>query len=230
MAGTASETISNQQALWDAQHAVRGAANGLEGDHLVDVPNHSAVLLTELLRPGATIAEVGAANGRDARYWAGRGHHVHAMDFSSVALEQLTAHAARQGLSDRINPMHFDANAGRLPEEVGAIDSFYARSALHVDDDTLMNLLTDVDDRLNQGGVVFIEGKGSDDPKISRSVALGNGLAVDPVENGHVRRIWTPESAGRICSAFGWTALALEKIDERWLNTDASFVRLVAMK
>jgi hypothetical protein len=221
---------SGQQELWDRQHARRGGEAGLEGDLLVDTPNDSAVLLGNLVVANARIAEVGSANGRDARYWAMRGHAVDCMDFSPVALEQLAEHAARQGISDKINPLLFDANAGKLPEEIGKIDGFYARSALHIGDDTLMSLLTDVDSRLQEGGVVFIEGKSTRDPKIARSEHLGNGLAVDPEEDGHLRRVWTPELLRDICSTLGWRALQQSSIDEQWAGTDANFLRLVAKK
>ena len=208
-----------------------GGQNGLEGDHLVDVPNDAAVMFSSLLTPGSTIAEVGSANGRDARFWAQQGHKVHCLDFSRVALSQLVEHAERQGVTDRINPLHFDANAGRLPKDVsGSIDGFYARSALHVDDETLMALLGDVDSHLQPNGVVLIEGKSTRDTKIARSVDLGNGLAVDPEENGHLRRVWTPESLEKICDAFGWAALQQETIGEQWAGTDATFLRLVATK
>lgn len=226
----AQELITNQQTLWDNQHAVRGGQAGLEGDLMVDVPNGAAILLNGLLGPESTIAEVGSANGRDARYWAQNGHHVHAMDFSRVALGQLVEHAERQGVSHRISPFHFDANTGALPEEVGEIDGFYARSALHVDDHTLMSLQGDVDKRMCPNGVVLIEGKSTNDAKIARSRDLGNGLAVDPEKNGHLRRIWTPESLQEICGAFGWTALSEETVGEEWAGTDATFLRLVATK
>lgn len=224
------DTLTNQEQLWDKQHAQRGGQQGLEGDHLVDVPNESALLLNRLVRPSATIAEVGSANGRDARYWANEGHTVHCMDFSKVALSQLATLAERQGLTDLIRPLHFDANSGKMPEEVGEIDGFYARSALHVDDDTLMALFEDVDNRMKTDGIILVEGKSTKDAKIARSIDLGNGLAVDPEENGHLRRIWTPESLSRVCNAFGWTALQEDTIGENWAGTDATFLRLVATK
>jgi hypothetical protein len=230
MTGIAQELLTDQQLLWDSQHAERGGQSGLEGDLLVDTPNDSGVLLGQLVRPRAIIAEIGSANGRDARYWAQNGHRVRCLDFSRVALSQLVEHTERQGLRDFISPIHFDANDGKLPEEVGAIDAFYARSALHVDDETLMSLLDDVDNHLQKDGVVLIEGKSTADRKIARSMDLGNGLAVDPEENGHVRRVWTPESLENICSAFGWTALQQETVGEEWAGTDATFLRLVATK
>ncbi|QQS19443.1 class I SAM-dependent methyltransferase [Candidatus Saccharibacteria bacterium] len=184
-----------------------------------------------LLPPKSTIAELGSANGRDARYWAQfGGHTVHCLDFSQVALDQLVMHAVRQGVADLIKPWHFDANSGRLPKEVDSFDGFYARSALHVDDATLMALLADVDSRLRPQGVVFIEGKSTHDTKIARSINLGNGLAVDPEENGHLRRIWSPETLQQICRIFGWISLNQDTIKEKWAGTDATFLRLVATK
>ena len=61
---------TQQQQLWDRQHAERGSTNGPEGNGLVDIPNKSGILFANMLQPGSVIAEVGTANGRDARYWA----------------------------------------------------------------------------------------------------------------------------------------------------------------
>lgn len=93
-----------------------------------------------------------------------------------------------------------------------------------------MSLLADVDSHLSSDGVVFIEGKSTIDPKIVRSKHLGNGLAVDPEEDGHLRRVWTPELLRDICSTLGWKALQQSNIDEEWAGTDANFLRLVAKK
>ena len=223
-------SVTDQQLLWDQQHAVRGGINGQEGDHLADIPNASAVMFIDQLSANSVIAEIGSANGRDARYWATLGHQVLCMDFSAIALGQLNAHAIRQGISSQLDTFHFDANDGVLPESIPAIDGFYARSALHIDDDALFGILEGVHERLSDGGVVLIEGKSTLDPKIARSTPIGNGLAVDHEENGHVRRIWTTETLDRICTTFGWTALDVSASDERWETTDASFLRLVAKK
>lgn len=93
-----------------------------------------------------------------------------------------------------------------------------------------MGLLSDVDSRLKKDGVVLIEGKSSEDPKIQRSDKLSNGLAIDPNENGHLRRVWTSESLEKICANFGWTALEMTIAQESWVHTDASFLRLTATK
>lgn len=222
--------ILTQQALWDAQHKQRGSQDGPEGSQLVNVPNHAARLLHTLLKPGSVIAEIGSANGRDARFWAKQGHYVHCLDFSEVALQQLRELAKRQGVSGRITQALFDASTGKLPQTIGTIQGFYARSALHLDDATLMRLLRDVDRRLQPGSVVVIEGKTSADPKIIRSTPLGNGLVSDPQENSHVRRVWTHEFTQYICDTFGWAPLHQAAVDETWSGTAANFLRLVATK
>jgi SAM-dependent methyltransferase len=221
---------SSQQALWDKQHEQRGGQNGPEGNQLLDVPNDAAVLLHELLPPQSVIAEIGSANGRDARFWAKQGHHVHCLDFSQVALRQLKIHAQRQGLSDRLTSWLFDANTGKLPPAIKPIHGFYARSALHIDDATLMHLLKDVSSCLRPGGVVVIEGKNHIDPKITRSVRLDNGLFADPYEKGHIRRAWTSAYMSHLCQTFEWKPLRQEVISERWAETTVNFLRLVAAK
>jgi hypothetical protein len=215
-----------QQDLWNIQHFVRGASNGLEGNALVDIPNDSGILFAEMLPSSSQIAEIGSANGRDARFWAKQGHYVYCMDFAQVALEQLMVEAERQGLSEHLRPLQFDANCGSLPVCIGEIDGFYARSALHLADGELTLLLTSVNERLKPGGVVFIEGKSPKDPKIKRSSYKEGNLAVDPFENNHLRRIWRPEYALQIAKYFGWQIQRIEEIQ----TGESVFIRFVAIK
>ncbi|MFO0704122.1 MAG: class I SAM-dependent methyltransferase [Patescibacteria group bacterium] len=120
-----------------------------------------------MLTKPSEIVEVGPANGRDARFWASRGHKVHCVEFSRVALEQLTDLACSQGVIHRISPHHHDISLGHLPLAInGNVDGFYARSALHVDDETLGRLMTNVNTLLRPKATIAIEGKGPLDMKM----------------------------------------------------------------
>ena len=223
--------IPNQQQLWNQQHAVRGVS-GIEGDSLKFAPNQSAVLFEQKLPAGSTILEVGSANGRDARYWASKGHEVVALDFSEVALDQLQQLAVAQQVNELIIPIVWDIADGKLPlnKMPKNITGFYARSALHVGDKQMYVLGQEVNSVLQAGGKVFIEGKGNKDPKIARSKKIGNGLAVDQEENGHLRRIWHPEFVNKLCAAVGWDILELNTSTEDWNGTQALFLSLLAQK
>lgn len=222
--------IVNQQALWDAQHAKRGVEFEC-GTSLKFTPNDAAVVFAERLPCSARILEIGSANGRDARYWASLGHSVIATDFSSTALEQLKAISCEQGVLDKITPVLWDVGGGGLPvEDSASIDAFYARSALHVDDCTMLKLADHLNRILVPDGLILIEGKGPNDKKIQRSYHVGNGTAVDHEEGGHLRRIWTAEFTKDMCHKFRWNILELKEVEEEWRGTSATFMRLIAQK
>ncbi len=226
----AHETVDQSQ-LWNNQHATRGLS--LEcGDKFRFTPNNSAIEFAKRLKPRSTILEVGAANGRDARYWGGLGHRVLALDFSKVALEQLMNLAMEQGVCGFITPILWDISHGTLPVDgvPETIDAFYARSALHIDDTQLYRFSFELNARLREGGVIFIEGKGPNDKKISRSEQIGHHLAIDKEEGGHLRRIWTCHFTKQLCATMKWDILGIQDRHEKWNGTPASFIRLLAQK
>lgn len=228
---SSAKTETYQQTLWNNQHSERGI-NGAEGGELCNTPNGSAVIFANALKPNSTILEVGSANGRDARYWATEGHKVYALDFSQVALDQLRQLALAQNVQSSIIPILWDIAEGKLPLHIikDKIDGFYARSALHVGDKEMINIAKQLNKVLKVGGKILIEGKGQNDKKIRRSKKIGRNLAVDNVENGHLRRIWTQQFIEHLCKKVGWDILDISGNDEEWNGTNANFVRLSAQK
>lgn len=222
-------SIPDQRVLWDRQHARRGTV-GPEATSLRDVPNEGAQIFASHLTRLSTILEIGPGNGRDARYWASLGHHVICADISQVALDQLTQIAQEQGLLDRLTPVQHDISAGELPTDERVLDGFYARSALHIDDQTTMTFAGRLNKRLAKGATICIEGKSPNDHKISRSINVGDGLALDQWENGHLRRIWTPEFMQEMCLENGWRIESLREFAEVINNRNTVFNRLIAKK
>lgn len=223
--------IPDQQRLWNEQHATRGV--NLEGSSTWKfTPNTSAIEFGSLLNPRSTILEIGSANGRDARYWANQSHDVYAIDFSEVALDQLSLLAIEQGIESLITPILWNISCGSLPlsKLPHEIDGLYARSALHIDNTSVFNFAFNADKLLKPGAVVYIEGKGPNDQKISRSHNLGNGLFIDYKEKGHLRRSWTGGFARKLCDHVGWHILNLQEKYERWNGSSATFMRLSARK
>lgn len=221
--------IPDQASLWDRQHSRRGST-GPEATTLRDTPNHGAKLLASHLPNPATILEIGPGNGRDARFLASQGHRVICADISSVALEQLMQLAVEQGVSSFLTPVCHDVSTGELPTDESVFDAFYARSALHIDDQTMSTFAGKLNKRLVKGGIILIEGKGLNDPKIGRSIQIGHGLALDHWENGHLRRIWTHEFMEQMCLDNDWDIIKLEEYREAIGDGSAVFNRLIARK
>ena len=215
-------SYNHQQRLWDAQHARRGSS-GQEATILRDVPNDSAVVFAQLLSPRSLILEAGCANGRDARYWATRGHRVIGMDFSQVALDQMQTLARAQGVGERILPVLHDIAEGELPEVAGTVGGFYARSALHVTDRALSRLAHNITRTTGSGGVVLIEGKHISDPKIRRSQQVEKNLYADPAEQMHLRRVWREADLQDLAHEQHWNILDISRS-----VGESVFVRMVA--
>jgi SAM-dependent methyltransferase len=76
----------------------------------------NAVLVQEVadLAPGSAL-DVGSGEGGDAIWLARRGWHVTAIDVSRVALDRVTAHAAAEGVADRVTTRVVDLFANPLP-------------------------------------------------------------------------------------------------------------------
>lgn len=224
--------IPSQQSLWDRQHEQRGL-RGLEGVALRNTPNDSAVYFETFLSEHSTILEVGSANGRDARYWAYKGHSVICLDFSSKALEQLAEIATQQDIRTRLFWYQHDITSGELPMQLippDLLEGFYSRSSLHVDNETMLKLATQIDSAIKPGGIILIEGKSEDDEKIQRSEHLGNGLAIDRHEGGHIRRIWTQQFIENMCNLNSWIIEDLNRVTNTTHGQTSVFIRLIAKK
>ncbi len=221
------DPVQTQENLWDAQHAHRGSDCGLEGGTLRDTPNWAGLALANRLPIPSTILEIGCANGRDARFLAALGHRIIAIDFSKVALSQLSTLAAQQQVLDRITPIKHDISDGTLPLLPGlTIDCFYARSALHVDDQTMLRLATSIDQLLTTNALIIIEGKREEDPKIQSSEIISGNLALNLKEQGHLRRIWTAQFVIDMCRQLSWQIESLQSHNE----AGSSYLRLIARR
>lgn len=223
--------IPDQTKLWNDQHLLRGS-QGAEFDILKDTPNSSAIVFTKYLNQNpSTILEIGCANGRDARYWASLGHNVICADFSPIALDQLNQIAEIQGVKNYLRPILHDIRTGKLPD-VGdtPIHGFYSRSSLHIDDETMISVAQEINNKLASHGPILIEGKSDQDHKIKRSVPVNENLVVDHFENGHLRRVWTKNFLLKMCDTFKWQVQYLKEKRETYGRNAIRFLRLIARK
>lgn len=221
--------LISQRELWEKQHASRGESH-YEGTEMRSTPNEAAIILADHLSPASNIMEVGSANGRDARYWAQKGHHVVALDFSPIAIQQLQSIAREQGVSERINLTEWDVSEGFLPKQDMLMDAFYARSSLQIDDVTMTRLAVSINSILTPSGLIMIEGKAPSDKKIARSRIIEGNLAIDPYENGHLRRVWTKTFTEDLCEKVGWDIVELNHTEQVWEDKPTSFMRVMAKK
>jgi SAM-dependent methyltransferase len=99
------------QAFWEERY--RSQAALWSGN-----PNRHLVAEAGGLTPG-TALDVGAGEGADAIWLAGRGWQVTAVDISTVALERAAGHAAQAGpdIAGRIHWLHHDLTGWQPPHD-----------------------------------------------------------------------------------------------------------------
>jgi SAM-dependent methyltransferase len=218
----------NPKKYWDQQHSQRNIF-GLEGTILRDIPTPTGKYLISLIPPSSRILEIGSANGRDARYWSQNGHRVDCIDFSKVALNNLEELAQKQGVIDNIAIHLFDISEGSLPltlpKEI-LYNAFFARSSLStINDECLDVLLQSITKKLLPDGIIIIEGRSINDPKIKRSSIVSNNIVDD---KGHQRRVYTVDNMTILSKKNGWEIEEISEHIETGFETPLHLLRLVA--
>ena len=186
----------------------------------------SSLLAREIatrLAASARILELGCGNGRDAAFFAGRGHHVSAVDFSEVAIARNRARLAGQ---DRLAWLVADL-AQPLPFVDGRFDLVYARLSLHYfRDATTRRLFAEIGRVLRPGGLLCFLCKSERDP------LYGRGDPVEPdmfVFRGHLRHFFT-EAYARDCLAAGFVAESVQNAEGDPDQPDSAFIKAFARK
>jgi SAM-dependent methyltransferase len=170
------------QQTWDARYAESdriwsGRPNPRLVEHVTGVPAGDAL-------------DVGAGEGADAVWLAGRGWRVTALDVSEVALERTTAHAREAGVGDRVTTRHHDIlGADALPGEFDLVSSQYLHPPVHLREAIVQRLAAAV----RPGGLLLVVGHHPDD--------LATGLRRG---HGHAELLFTPDQVVAALSAADW--------------------------
>lgn len=219
------ENHISQKDLWDAQHQKRR----IEHKDIADTPNGFAKKCIGYIPESAKILDLGAASGRDSRFFAKEKNcEVFALDFSISALRHLQEDAIDDGSVDFIKPINADIKHLPLSGH-NTLDIIYARSSLHVSDPDLEKLLEHTLGMLKEGGYLMIEGKNFLDPKIQQSRIVADNLVSD--SDGHLRRIWTKDYIIKhIISKFGLKLIELNLSSGQRVDKDSRYVNFIAQK
>ncbi|MBO9524237.1 MAG: methyltransferase domain-containing protein [Nocardioidaceae bacterium] len=143
------------QETWDARYG--------ESDRIWSGrPNARLVEHAEDLEPGDAL-DVGAGEGGDAVWLAGRGWRVTALDVSPVALARAAAHAAEAGVADRVSTLHHDLMTGApLPGTYDLVSAQY----LHPPRERFAELLGLLGAAVRPGGALLVVGHHPEDPRM----------------------------------------------------------------
>jgi hypothetical protein len=89
------------------------------------------------------------------------------------------------------------------------LDGFYARSSLHVDNETMAHFFQALGPWIRSWTKFLIEGKTTKDSKIQRSKEVSPWLYADPEENGHLRHWWSHENVTQLAETMRWNIDAI---------------------
>lgn len=215
----------SQRSLWNEQHVRRRK----EHKDIANIPNVFAVKCLGYLPEGAKVLELGAASGRDARYFSREKNcQVLALDFSLPALQHLKEDSVEDGSVDFIEPINADIKHIPLRGK-DMLDAVYARSSLHVNDRELEKILGQLVQMLKSGGYLMIEGKTLVDPKIKASRLVADNLVLD--KEGHLRRVWDKGYVLRnVIKKFDLRLILMQQTSGKQLDKDSNYLNFIAQK
>jgi SAM-dependent methyltransferase len=124
-----------------------------------------------------TVLELGAGQGRDTLFLAGRGFHVHALDYAPEALQAIEAKGAALGLGDRVTGALHDVRE-RIPLADAAVDASYSHMLLcmALTTDELDALVAELHRVVRPGGLVVYTVRTTDDLHYGAGPAHGDDM------------------------------------------------------
>lgn len=181
-----------------------------------------AVAVTESFPGPLNILEVGCGNGRDAVYFAARGHAVVAIDRSETAIQAGHAATSAPGLDFRV------AEVTDLEGLDGHFDVVYSRFCLHAMTIPEENEFIEYSRRLlTSGGVLLVECRSINDPLAREGEVISKTERI----HGHYRRFIV---ADELRSKLEQAAFSVEQLVEargvaRLGDDDPVVIRLKAV-
>ncbi|MBI4250566.1 class I SAM-dependent methyltransferase [Candidatus Uhrbacteria bacterium] len=151
-------------------------------------PNNFAIRAYHVIKQGKyqTLLDLGCGNGRDSLFFARKGLHVIAVDFSESGPRQLRKQAAEKKLAN-LEVVRQDIS--QLKFKPNSFDVIYAHLSLHYfTDKATKRIFNQLHNLLKKDGLLFVKCKSTNDMLYSR----GRKLEEDMYEfRGHVRHFLT---------------------------------------
>lgn len=171
------------------------------------------------------ILELGCGSGADSRYFARRGHHVTALDFSSAAVRLARRHAVAKQLS-ALQVVQADHAHLPLPFQDATFDLVYSHLTLHYFTDTLTRAIAaDIWRVLRPGGLCWVKCKSTDDPLYGQGTALGEHTFAC---NGHRRHFFSRDYMAVVLAPF--TLLTLRRTAASRDGQRSAFIEATARR
>ena len=189
------------EAFWDARY-------GASAPVWSGQPNPLLVESVQELPPGRAL-DAGSGEGADAIWLACQGWTVHAVDFSSVALNRAGSHAELAGVSDRVTWMH--QNIARWVPPAASYD-LVSTQFLHLAPPVREQVFRNLAAAVAPGGMLLIVGHHPTD--------LNTGVKRPSRED----LLFTPESVAEALDSRDWEQVICEVRPRRVQTADGNAV------
>lgn len=188
--------IPNQKEMWNRKHGAN--------EHALtsDIINEFAINTESGLSPGSSILELGCGVGRDARYFAKKGHTVLATDLSEVVIEQNKERPPIAGLTYQ----YLDFKDLRQYAD-NSYDMVYAYLSLHYfDNDTTVSIFNEIRRIIKPIGIIAFACKTTDDKYFGLGDKVGDDMFL---YKGHVRHFFSEEYTRELMNKCGYKIVEL---------------------
>ena len=182
-------------------------------------PNDFARKAYAVVRKGnsKTLLDLGCGDGRDSVYFAERGLHVHALDFSKNGIENI------KSLNPNIKT--FLGDIKNMKFKKGSFDIIYAHLSLHYfNDQETTKIFKALYRILKKGGLIFVKCKSTDDALYGK----GKRIGPDMYQKGHIRHFFSREYMASKLQRF--RVLKLCKTSSVYHAYKSSFIEAIATK
>lgn len=169
-----------------------------------------------------TLLDVGCGNGKDSLYFAKKGIHVTAIDFSRTAIEELKQIIAEKGLLN-ISAIRKDI----IDLDIGdnSFDVIYAHLSLqYFDDEITTKIFDELHSILKPGGMIFIRCKSTDDHLYGQGEKIGDDMFI----KGHIRHFFSKEYM--IEKLVQYYLIRIRRVSSIYHGHKSCFIEAVATK
>ena len=168
-------------------------------------------------RQNKTLLDLGCGDGRDSLYFARKGLHVTALDFSETGIRALKANNKNiRCLVGDIRKMRF---------KPGSFDIVYAHLSLHYFDDRMTSRIFEMLFRtLKKKGLLFVKCKSTDDALFGK----GRKVAENVYCKGHTRHFFSKEYMKGLLQ--GFKILSIRKTSSVYHAYRSSYIEAIARK
>jgi len=170
-----------------------------------------------------TLLDIGCGVGRDTLFFANKGLHVTAIDWSQSGLDQLKQEAKSKNLAN-LEVIKMDTS--EINFKKNSFDIIYAHLSLHYfDDKTTQKIFNKLYSILKKDGLLCVKCKSTDDMLYGRGKKIGNNMFLF---KKHVRHFFNKDFMTSLLAKF--KIIRVKKSTSVYHSYKSSFIEAIATK